>query len=415
MTLTLRVLYILLSMSNGATARIWLKPKKDSPIAAGQVWVFKNDIARVEGAFENGGPADLVDMDGKFLGRGLVSLDSNLLFRIFARQPVPIDNRFLRRRISEAIDLRKRSCLPNPETNAFRLVFAEADGLPGLVVDRFGDGLVLSALTVGIDRRKADLARELLALTGLKSVYERSDSAVRKHEGLEPSTGFLAGEGPVEVVVLENGIKFHVNVALGMKTGHFCDQRENRLLIRRFAKCARALDVFSYTGGFALNLAAAGAESVVCVDQAEESLEALQRNIDLNGFDPARFDIRAANAFKFLREISSAEPQSFDLVVLDPPAFTKDRAGLEGALRGYKEINLRGLKLVKNGGYLLTCSCTHHVDRFAFRDLLRRAAKDTHRRLRLIGEYGHAPDHPVILNLPESDYLKAILVQAVEF
>jgi 23S rRNA (cytosine1962-C5)-methyltransferase len=398
-----------------ATPRIWLRPKRDSSIAAGQVWVFKNDVERVEGEFENGEPADLLDMDGRFLGRGLISLSSNLLFRIFVRQPVPLDNKFFRRRLSEAIELRRRAGLPGPGNNAFRLVFAEADGIPGLVVDRFGDHLVLSAQTVGIDRRKEFLARELLALTGARSVYERSDVGVRVREGLPPSTGVLCGEGPVEVTVEENGLKFQVNFALGMKTGHFCDQRENRLRVRGLAAGARALDVFSYTGGFALNLAAGGAESVLAVDQAEEALSALRRNVELNGLDPGRFRFQEANAFHFLRELSVAEPQSFDLVVLDPPAFTRSRGGLEGALRGYKEINLRGLKLVKNGGYLLTCSCTHHLDRFAFRDLLRRAAKDTHRRLRLLGEFGHAPDHPVILNMPESDYLKAILVQAVDF
>jgi 23S rRNA (cytosine1962-C5)-methyltransferase len=397
------------------TPRLWLKPKKDWGIAAGQVWAFKNDIARTEGEFQNGEAADLLDMDGKFLGRGLVSLDSNLIFRIFARDPVPLDNRFFRRRLAAAIELRREAGLPSSETNAFRLVFAEADGLPGLVVDRFGDHLVMSAMTVGIDRRKEFLARELLSLTGAKSVYERSDMGIRTKEGLPPATGVLAGEGPTEVAVLENGLRFLVDFASGMKTGHFCDQRENHLLIRKYAAGARCLDVFSYTGGFALNLARGGAETVIAVDQAEEAVEAIRRNIVLNELDPARFDLRAANAFEFLREISAAEPRSFDVVVLDPPAFAKARDGLEGALRGYKEINLRGLKLVKNGGYLLTCSCTHHVSRFAFRDLLRRAAKDTHRRLRLIGEYGHAPDHPVILNLPESDYLKAILVQAVDF
>ena len=397
------------------TPKIWLKPKRDWTIAAGQVWVFKNDVDRVEGELENGECADLVNMDGSFLGRGLVSAESNLLFRIFARDPVPLDNRFFRRRLSDAIELRRLSGLPNPQTNAFRLVFAEADGLPGLVVDRFGDHLVLSAQTVGIDRRKDMIVRELMALTGLTSVYERSDVGIRAREGLQPSTGPLAGGGPVEVVIHENGVQFQVNYALGMKTGHFCDQRENRLLARKYAQGVRALDVFSYTGGFAINMAVGGAESVTVVDGAEEAIGALRRNIDLNGLDPNRFQLHVANAFTFLRDLSIREPRSFDLVVIDPPAFAKDRRGVEGALRGYKEINIRGLKLVKNGGHLLTCSCTHHVDRFAFRDLLRMVAKDTHRRLRLVGEYGHPPDHPVILNLPESDYLKAIMVQVVDF
>ncbi len=397
------------------TPRIWLKPKKDFSIAAGQVWVFKNDVDRVEGELQNAEPADLLDMDGKFLGRGLVSSESNLLFRIFARQPAPLDNRFFRRRLQEAIDLRRRAGLPRSGTNTFRLVFAEADGIPGLVVDRFADHLVLSAQTAGIDRRKEFLARELLALTGLKSVYERSDVAIRTREGLGPSKGLLVGEGTGEVVVEENGIKYHVNYAEGMKTGHFCDQRDNRLLARGLAQGARALDVFSYTGGFALNLLAGGAASVVAVDGAEEALEALKRNAAANGLDDGRLECRKANAFHFLRELSAAEPQSFDFVVIDPPAFTRTRGGVDGALRGYKEVNLRGLKLIKNGGYLFTCSCTHHVDRFAFRELLRRAAKDTHRRLRIIGEYGHAADHPLILNMPESDYLKAMLLQAVDF
>ena len=397
------------------TPRLFLHPRRLETIASGQVWVFQNDIERVEGELENGEPADLHGPDGGFLGRGLVSTESNLLFRIFARQPQPLDNRFFRRRLQDAIDLRKRAGLPNAETNTFRVVFAEADGLPGLVVDRFGDYLVLAAMTVGIEKRKEMLARELMAITGVKSVYERSDAAVRKREGLELASGFLAGGGPVEVTVLENGVKFHVNFAVGMKTGHFCDQRENRALVRKLAPGARCLDVFSYTGGFGLNLAAGGAESVLAIDQAEEAVEAVKGNVALNGFDPARFSYRAENAFSALRALAETEPASYDVVVLDPPAFTKDRQGVDGALRGYKEINLRGMKLVKRGGYLLTCSCTHHVDRFAFRRLLRAAARDTHRRFRMVGEYGHAPDHPVILNLPESDYLKAVLLQDVEF
>jgi 23S rRNA (cytosine1962-C5)-methyltransferase len=395
--------------------KIWLKPKKDSTIAAGQVWVFRNDIDRVEGELEDGEPADLLNMDGAFLGRGLASAQSNLTFRILVREQVPIDDAFLRRRLSEAVALRRRAGLPGPGTDAFRLVFAEADGLPGLVVDRFADHLVLSAQTAGMDRRKGIIAEILLELTGLKSVYERSDVAIRKRDGLPLSAGVLKGEGPVEVAIRENGIRFQVDFAHGMKTGHFCDQRENRMRARALASGARALDVFCYTGGFALNMAAGGAASVTAVDGAAEAIEALRRNIALNGMDESRFDLRVANAFEFLREVSAAQPASYDLVVLDPPAFAKDRRGVDGALRGYKEVNIRGLKLVKAGGYLLTCSCTHHVDRFAFRELLRQAARDTHRRLRLVGEYGHAPDHPVLLNLPGSDYLKAILLQAVDF
>jgi len=394
--------------------RLFLKPKADSGIAAGQVWVFKNDVERIEGDIEDGEPADVFDMEGRFLGRGLASAASNIICRIFVRDPAPIDNRLLRRRIAAAIEWRKRSGLPDAATNAYRLFFAESDGIPGLVVDRFGDYLVLTAHTAGIDRRKAAVARILTELTGAKGIFERSDAAVRRREGLAASMGWLAGEGPVEVAIQENHIRYLVDFARGMKTGHFCDQRENRLRVRRLAAGARALDVFSYTGGFALNMIAGGAASVIAVDQAEEAIEALRRNVALNGFGPRSLDLRAENAFDFLRAAAEAEPRSFDLIVLDPPAFAKDRGGVEGALRGYKEIHVRGLKLLKDGGFLLACSCTHHVTRPAFREILRRAAKDTHRRLRLIGEYGHPSDHPVILNIPETDYLKAILVQAAD-
>ncbi|MBN1421310.1 MAG: class I SAM-dependent rRNA methyltransferase [Planctomycetes bacterium] len=396
------------------TPCLFLKPKADSGIAAGQVWVFKNDVDRVEGDLEDGEPADILDVEGRFLGRGLASTASNIICRIFARDPVPIDNRLLRRRIAAAIDLRKRAGLPGPATNAFRLFFAEADGIPGLVVDRFGDFLVLTAHTAGIDRRKPAIARILADLTEAKGIFERSDAGVRRREGLAPSVGWLAGEGPVEVAIRENHIRYLVDFAHGMKTGHFCDQRDNRLAVRRLAAGARSLDAFCYTGGFALNMIAGGAASVIAVDQAEEAIEALRRNVALNGFDPQAVEARAENAFDFLRAAAEAEPRSFDLVVLDPPAFAKDRGGVEGALRGYKEIQVRGLKLLKAGGFLLACSCTHHVTRPAFREVLRRAARDTRRRLRVIGEYGHPPDHPVILNIPETDYLKAILVQAAD-
>jgi 23S rRNA (cytosine1962-C5)-methyltransferase len=398
-----------------STPTITVKPKVDSRICAGHVWVYKKDIEAVDGELEDGQAADVRDFEGRYLGRGLVSLESKLMLRLFARQPVPIDNRFFRRRLAEAIELRRHAGFPNPQTNAYRLVFSEADGVPGLVVDRFAGCLVLAAQTSGIEQRKEFIAGELAAQTKIKVVYERSDSSIRKREGLAPASGFLIGDGAVESVVLENGIRYQVNFAAGMKTGHFCDQRENRMVARRIAQGARALDVFSYTGGFALNLAAGGAASVMAVDQAEEALAALERNIALNGLDRSRFELRAGNAFSVLRELSSGEPNSFDVVVLDPPAFAKDRAGVEGALRGYKEINLRGLKLLKRGGYLLTCSCTHHVSRHAFREIVRRAARDVHLRVRLLGEYGHPPDHPVILNLPETDYLKALLLQVVEF
>lgn len=397
------------------TPTIVLRHGVETRLHAGQVWVFRDDVQRVEGTLQNGESADVVDRGGSFLGRGFVSTESRILLRILSQQPVPLDHRFLRRRLRQAVQRRREAGLPRRETDAFRMVFAEADGLPGLIVDNFGDCLVLSAQTVAMDQRKEFLARELLPMTRATRVYERSDVAVRQREGLAETSGWLVGDGAALVEVQENGIRYRVNFGEGMKTGHFCDQRDNRSVVQALAKGRRTLDAFSYTGGFALGMLAGGAESVLALDQSEEALGAFRENVELNGFDPARVVTRCGSAFALLRDLVQSEPSSFDLVVIDPPAFARSRENVQGALRGYKEINLQGLRLVQKDGYLLTCSCSHHVSREAFRKMLRHAAQDTRKRLRLVGEYGHAVDHPVILNLPESEYLKAYLLQVQSY
>lgn len=396
-----------------ATPRIHVKTEAGRDLARGRLWVFQDQVERIEGDLVDGEPADAIDEEGRFRGRGLVSLESRLLLRVLVRQPVPMDRKFFRRRLKEAVQLRRQAELPRSGTNAYRLVFAEADGLPGLVVDRYAQHLVLSALTPGTQARKELLARELLTLTKTRAVIERSDTARSRAEGVADTGGTLAGTSETETIIEENGVRFLVDLVHGMKTGHFCDQRDNRLRARGLAEGGRTLDAFSYTGGFALNLAMGGARSVTAVDQAPEAIEALRRNIALNDLDEERFELVAADAFAFLRERAAAEPASHDVVVLDPPSFAHRRDQKKDALRGYAEIHRQGLRLVKDGGFLLSCSCTHYLDQKDLRDVVRRAGAESGRRLRLVGEYGHAPDHPVLLGHPEGEYLKAVLVQVL--
>jgi 23S rRNA (cytosine1962-C5)-methyltransferase len=361
----------------------------------------------VEGTFENGDIVDVADFRGKFIGRGFYNPQSQISLRILTRNDEPCDRDFFARRIEEAWDYRKLLCDPM----SCRLIYSESDFLPGLVVDKFADVLVLQSLSLGIDRIKDMICDLLMEIVQPVGIWERSDVPVRRLEGLEQTTGMLRGEVPDEVDMVENGIHFLVDVKHGQKTGFFLDQKQNRAALEPLCRGARVLDCFCHNGSFSLHAAKYGASSVLGVDISEEALEVARRNAVLNGFENVTFE--AHNCFDLLHELTEAG-EKFDLVILDPPAFTKNKAAVPSALRGYKEINLRGMKLVRPGGFLVTCSCSQHVLPEMFQDVINQAARDTKKRIRLVEYRTQGYDHPILPQSVETKYLKTMILQVME-
>jgi len=318
----------------------------------------------------------------------------------------PVDGDFFLRRLSDAWEYRKLLCDPM----SCRLVFSESDFLPGLIVDKFGDVLSMQTLSLGMDQRKGLLCDILEQIVKPKGIYERNDVPVRRHEGLEQTTGLLRGEVPDRVEMVENGIRFLVDVKGGQKTGFFLDQKQNRAAMQPFCPGARVLDCFCHNGSFALNAAKYAASSVLGVDVSEDALEVARENARRNDLDVL---FEARNCFDHLRELTDAG-EKFDLVILDPPAFTKSRAAVESALRGYKEINLRALKLVRPGGFVVTCSCSQHVSDDAFQLMVNQAARDGKKRVRLVEARTQATDHPILPAASETKYLKCMILQVME-
>lgn len=375
-------------------------------IREGHPWIFQNEIESVGAGLQPGDVVTVVDHRGKFVGRGYFNPKSQITVRILTWHDESVDEQWMRARVERAWGYRQRVL---DDVDACRVVYSEADGLPGLIVDKFHDLLVIQTLALGIDRWRPALVKALQELIGPRGIYQRNDAPVRRLEGLSEETGWLAGGGDTEVLIRENGLQIQVDVAAGHKTGYFLDQRDNRWAVRRFARGARVLDAFCNTGSFALNAAAAGAESVLGLDASGEALERARRNAAINGLGE-RCQFVEGNAFDRLRSLVQ-EKAHFDLVILDPPAFAKNRAALEGALRGYKEINLRALKLLAPGGILVTCSCSQPLTDDLFLGLVRSAAIDAHREVRLIERRGHPYDHPVLLAAEETYYLKCLIFQ----
>lgn len=377
--------------------------------ASGHPWVFRNEIAAIDPGCQPGSLVTVRDARGRPVGRGVYNPRSQIAVRLLAWDDATPDAGLVSRRIQAALAHRQRF-LADPST--CRLVFAEADGLPGLVVDRFGDVLVVQFLALAAEVFREPVLDTLESLVRPRGIFVRNDAPVRDLEGLAREVGWARGGGPTTAVIRENGLQIEVDFERGQKTGHFLDQRDNRRAIRPFCHNARVLDVFCHTGGFALNAAAGGASSVTGIDGSEDALAGAARNAARNGFEHVcRWE--AGNAFDRLRELVRARAE-FDVVVLDPPAFAKNQAALEGALRGYKEINLRGVRLLKPGGFLVTCSCSHHVPAELLLEVVRDAAADAGRRLRLLEQRGQPPDHPVLLAAPETSYLKCFILQAAE-
>jgi len=385
--------------------QVTLSPRGVNRILSGHPWVYRSDIAAADGV-EPGATVVIRDARGHFLGRGWFSTASQIALRLVTREDAPIDDAYLAARLVAAADYRGRVV---ENSTAYRLVYGESDGLPGLVVDRYADHFVLQTLTQATDRLKDTFVRLLVERFRPAGIVERNDPKVRQLEGLEQRVGVLAGECPPEVVVEENGVRFAYDLLRGQKTGGFLDQRENRAAAARYA-CGSVLDCFCYGAGFALHVAAQ-AEEVEAIDSAPSALAAARRNLELNG--TRNVIVREANVFDVLKAYSDAGRQ-FDMVILDPPAFAKNKASLEPARRGYKEINLRALKLLRPGGTVVTCSCSYHVAESMLLELVAEAALDAGRQVVVAERRTQGRDHPILLTMPESHYLKCLVLDAVD-
>ena len=388
-------------------AIVTLRKTRETRVRGGHPWIYASEIEKVEGEFENGDIVDVNDFRGKFIGRGFYNPASQISLRILTRNDEPCDRAFFEKRIRDAWEYRKLLCDPD----SCRLIYSESDFLPGLVVDKFADILVLQSLSLGIERIKDMLCDLLMEVVRPAGIWERSDVPVRRLEGLEQTTGLLRGEVPDEVEMRENGIRFLVDVKHGQKTGFFLDQKQNRAAIAPLCRDARVLDCFCHNGSFSLHAAKYGAKSVLGVDISEEALEVARRNDELNGFTNVTFE--AHNCFDLLRQLTD-DGEQYDLVILDPPAFTKNKAAVQSAIRGYKEINLRGLKLVRPGGFLVTCSCSQHVLPEMFQDVINQAARDAKKRIRLVEYRTQGYDHPILPQSVETKYLKTMILQVME-
>lgn len=395
-------------------AIVTLKKGEGRMLKSGGLWIFDNEIASILGSFEDGDIVAVHDFDGYGLGKGFINRNSKIRVRMMTRnRHQEIDEAFLKMRVQEAWDYRKKVS----DTGSCRVIFGEADFLPGLVVDKFSDVLVVQSLALGIDRLKdqiVELLKEVLAADGIKirGVYERSDAKVRRQEGMELYKGFIGEPFDTNVEIEENGVRYMVDVKDGQKTGFFLDQKYNRKVIQHLCKNAKVLDCFTHTGSFALNAGYGGAKEVTGVDASELAVEQAILNSKLNGMeDRVKFICR--DVFELLPELEE-KGEKFDVVILDPPAFTKSRNSVKNAVKGYREINLRAMKLVRDGGFLATCSCSHFMTYELFTQTIHQAARNVHKRLRQVEYRTQAPDHPILWAAEESYYLKFYVFQVVD-
>lgn len=393
---------------------VTLKKGGGRTIKAGGLWIFDNEIESIMGRFKNGDIVTVHDFDGYPMGRGYINQNSKIRIRLMTRNVhQEIDRDFLTMRLQNAWDYRKKTV----DTDSCRIVFGDADFLPGLVIDKFSDVLVVQSLALGIDRFKeqiVEILKEILKADGIwiRGVYERSDAKERKKEGMERIKGFIGDEFDTKVPIVENGVKYIVDVKDGQKTGFFLDQKYNRLAMQKLCKDAKVLDCFTHTGSFALNAGIAGAKSVLGVDASEFAVAQASQNAELNNLsDRVRFECH--DVFELLPELEKSG-ETYDVVILDPPAFTKSRNTMKNAMKGYREINIRGLKLVKDGGYLATCSCSHFMDYENFTKVIGQAARSAHKRLRQVEFRTQSPDHPILWAADESYYLKFYIFQVCE-
>ena len=393
---------------------VTLKKGEGRTLKSGGMWVFDNEIASINGEFENGDIVSIHDFDDYFMGYGFINTNSKITVRLMSRhREHPVDDVLLEQRVRDAWNYRKAV----GDTGCCRLIFGEADFLPGIVIDKFSDILVVESLALGIDRLKPriiDLLKKVLAEDSIlvRGVYERSDAKVRLNEGMDRVKGFIGEPFDTKVEITENGVKYMVDVKDGQKTGFFLDQKYNRAAVARLCPGKKVLDCFTHTGSFALNAGMAGAASVLGVDASELGIAQAEENARLNHLED-RVTFRCADVFDLLPALEK-DGQQFDVVILDPPAFTKSRNSIKNAVKGYREINLRGIRLVKNGGFLATCSCSHFMDPELFAKTIKEAARSAHRRLRQVEFRTQASDHPILWAADESYYLKFYIFQVCD-
>lgn len=395
-------------------AIVTLKKGEGRTIKAGGAWVFNNEIETITGRFHNGDLVIVHDFDGYPMGKGYINQNSKIRVRLLTRHVnQEIDESFFQMRLQNAWNYRKDTV----DTSSCRLVFGEADFLPGIVIDKYEDVLVMECLTLGMERYKeqlADLMKQILQKDGIqiRGVYERSDAKEREKEGLSRVKDFIGAEFDTNVEITENGVRYMVDVVNGQKTGFFLDQKYNRLAMQRICKGKRVLDCFTHMGTFALNAGIAGATEVTGLDISEYAVSQATENAKRNGLED-RVTFRCANVFDELPRLAEAG-EKYDVVILDPPAFTKSRQATKNAIKGYREINIKGLKLVKDGGYLATCSCSHFMTQELLAKTVREAARSAHKRLRQVEFRTQSPDHPILWAADESYYLKFFIFQVVE-
>ena len=396
-------------------AVVTLRKGAGRALKQGGPWIYDNEIESIMGNFEDGDIVLVHDFDGYPLGRGFINRNSKLTVRMMTRNhDTDIDEDFIRMRVQNAWEYRKKVM---DDISSCRVIFGEADFLPGIVVDKFADVLVVESLALGIDRFKVmivDILKELMARDGIhiRGVYERSDAKVREQEGMERYKGFIGEPFDTKVEIVENGVHYYVDVKDGQKTGFFLDQKYNRRAVAKLCKGARVLDCFTHTGSFALNAGLAGAEHVTGVDASELGVAQARENAALNGLEE-RVEFICEDVFDLLPRLEK-QGEKYDVVILDPPAFTKSRNSVKKAVKGYREINLRGMKLVKDGGYLATCSCSHFMDQELFTKTIGQAAQNVHKRLRQVEFRTQAPDHPILWGAGDSYYLKFYIFQVCE-
>ena len=382
---------------------------RQKKLLQGHPWVYGNEIERVEGEIEDGGLVTVVDFRGRYMGTGFYNSKSLITVRLLTHRQEEITDELIASRVKAACDYR-RFVMNRPGTDSCRLIYGEADRLPGVIADRFGGVIVLQVLALGMERFTQTIADALLACEKPDCLLLQNDDAIRRKEGMECFTRVLYGTLPEENIIHENGVKLAVDVLGGQKTGYFLDQKDNHLFVRQFCKDARVLDCFSYIGAFALNAAAAGAKEVTAVDISEAAVQLIEKNAALNGADITAV---CANCFDFLRaQVKAGE--KYDVVVLDPPAFTKAHANMASACRGYKEIALSAIRLLPAGGVLATHSCSYHMPEEVFVNTVLSAAQDLHRQVRVITLRRQDIDHPVLAGYPESHYLKSLWLQMLD-
>lgn len=392
-------------------AVVTLKKGEGRLLKSGGMWIFDNEIASIMGSFSDGDIVLVRDHDGYPLGKGFINTNSKIAVRILTRdEHQSIDALWMEQRVSDAWEYRRRTV----DTGSCRILFGEADFVPGFVADKFEDVLVVQSLALGIDRWKQTLVDALIKVLSedgirIRGVYERSDAKVRTQEGMELHKGFIGPEFPTTVEIVENGVRYEVDVKDGQKTGFFLDQKYNRLAIQKLCRGADVLDCFTHTGSFALNAGIAGAASVLGIDASELAVTQARKNAELNGLAD-RVSFFCEDVFALLPAFEE-EGRSFDVVILDPPAFTKSRNSVKNASKGYREINQRAMKLVKEGGFLATCSCSHFMTQELFSQVIAQAARSAHRRLRQVEFRTQAPDHPILWAADESYYLKFYIFQ----